>query len=112
MAASSTQIIDSCAHIASATMLAEPITSKNVAQFAARKALSVINEESTLGMPFPKAIVKYCPEENVLNKPTDTERKRQQQKVMRKCTTHLEKQMGAREALTSGYRQERCHREL
>ena len=55
--------------------------------------------ESTLGMPFPKAIVKYCPEENVVNKPTDTERKRQQQKVMRKCTKHLEKQMGAREAL-------------
>ena len=97
MAASSTQIIDSCAHIASATMLAEPITSKNVAQFSARKALSVINEvsESTLGMPFPKAIVKYCPEENVVNKPTDTERKRQQRKVMRKCTKHLEKQMGA-----------------
>ena len=101
VAASSTQIIDSCAHIASATMLAEPITSKNVAQFAARKALSVINEvsESTLGMPFPKAIVTYCPEENVVNKPTDTERKRQQRKVMRKCTKHLEKQMGAREAL-------------
>lgn len=91
--ASSTELIDSSAYSASATMALEPIRSKQAAQCATRKALSVINEvsEGALGMPFSKAIVKYCPEEKVVNKPTDTERKR---KVMRKCTKHLEKQMG------------------
>ena len=101
VACSSAQLIDSSAHSASATMPMEPIKSKHVAQCTTRKALGVINEvsENVLGMPFSKAIVKYCPEEKVANKPNDTERKRQQRKVMRKCSRHLEKQMGDREAL-------------
>lgn len=96
MTASSTQLIDSGAHFASVTMPLEPIRSKKVAQCATRKALSVINEvsESALGMPFSKAIVKYCPEEKVVNKPTDTKRKQQQRIIVRKSNTHLEEQMG------------------
>ena len=68
VACTSVQLIDSGAHSASATMPTELVMSKKAAQCATRKALSVINEvsETTLGMPFSKAIVKYCPKVSYL----------------------------------------------
>ena len=98
---SSVQLMHSCAQSSQAAMHIQPIANKRLAQEVTRKSLSTINQasEQALGMPFSPAIAEYCPEEKVIRKPTDTERKQQQRKVMRRCTKHLENQMGGREAL-------------
>ena len=100
-ACSSIQQISSGANRASASMLTEPVKNKHVAQSATRKALSIINvtSEDMLGMSFSEAIVKYCPEEKVISKPTDAQRKHKQCQITRKCTKHIEDQIGQKEAL-------------
>ena len=50
-------------------------------------------------MRFSKAIDQYFPEDKVISKPTDAERKCKQRQIMRKCTKHIENQIGEREAL-------------
>ena len=82
-------------------MVAATVTNACIRKSATRKALTIINQasEKTLGMPLSKAIIQYCPEEKVILKATDAERKRKQRQIMRKCTRHIENQMGQREAL-------------
>ena len=71
------QLISNAANRASGLMLSTPVKNKSVARSVTRKALSIINvaSEETLGIPFTEAIVKYCPQEKVVSKPNDAERK-------------------------------------
>ena len=98
---SSVQHFTTSAEIASDSVVAATVTNACIRKSATRKALTIINQasEKTLGMPFSKAIIQYCPEEKVILKATDAERKRKQRQIMRKCTRHIENQMGQREAL-------------
>ena len=82
-------------------MVLSTITNRDVAQDVTREALSTLNQGSmqALGIPFSQAVVQYCPEEKIVKNQTDTERKRHQRKVMRKCTKHLESQIGDRDAV-------------
>ena len=75
---------------------------EDVARVATRKALLELNSTSTqtLGCTFTEAIVNYCPAEKVQKKQTDTERKRSQRKMLRKCRDHLASQMGENDAIT------------
>ena len=49
-------------------------------------------------MSFSEAIVKHCPEEKVVSKPTDAQRKHKQRQ-MRKCTKHIKDQIGQKGVL-------------
>ena len=84
-----------------AQMLTESVK-EDMVRVATRKALFELNSTSTktIGCTFTEAIVHYCPAEKVQKKPTDTERKRAQRKMLRKCRDHLASQMGENDAIT------------
>ncbi len=65
-----------------------------------RQALTTIDQASiqALGLPFSQAVAQHCPEE-IISKPTGTDRKRQR-KILRRCTKHLKSQMGENDSIT------------
>lgn len=77
------------------------VSDTQAAKEVTRTALASINTASlqSLGMPFSKAIVKYCPEEKVIFKPTTAEKKKARRSTIRTCKHHLEEQMGEKDAL-------------
>ena len=77
------------------------VTDRHVAKDITRIALSSMNTASmqSLGISFCEAIVKYCPEENIVPKPTAAESKKMKRSVMHTCKRHIEQQIGERDAL-------------
>ena len=52
-----------------------------------------------LGVPFTEAVVQYCPEERLALKPTNSQKKKMHRAALRKCTRHVEAQIGENDAL-------------